>query len=468
MAILPPRLSAGTYLGQSLAQLGGVAGGAALQIAGAQRRKQQERKAFAQLGLPPSLAEINPQLAQQIIRGLSAEELQAQKMAFTQAQAAAAGPGERILRQALLGEMPLPLVGPEAATMPEFATPPTGLPPIMPEEQQAIAGMQFTPEQLAMLQKQAAPEAPTAVSAAARLAPRSSFDVTKPALSDILTTHQAQQLAEIRNKEAAAQAQGQQLARKDIEDTFKLQEPILKEVFDTSKAATRSLQEIDRLDALNESGKLDRAGISAFLDSAGFSAGALRSPESQEFKKILAGVARNAKQYFGGRITNFELQQLFEGWPSLTQSKEGRKRSIEQLRYFYQSQAAEAQATREILKENHNRLPLDFRDQLDAKLEKKREILGKKLQKSLDKLERVDLMPYIKAKAQLAFSSPQNDQERKEQKRLQKLTARYEKQPGVIAQSAEKIDTLLGTILGTAVGVIPKVAGGIARLLGGH
>ncbi|MEK6884942.1 MAG: hypothetical protein AABY22_35250, partial [Nanoarchaeota archaeon] len=40
----------------------------------------------------------------------------------------------------------------------------------------------------------------------------------------------------------------------------------------------------------------------------------------EEFQKIEANFLRNAKQYFGGRISNYEVEQFLKTIPSLSQS----------------------------------------------------------------------------------------------------------------------------------------------------
>jgi len=58
---------------------------------------------------------------------------------------------------------------------------------------------------------------------------------------------------------------------------------------------------------------------------------ALATPEAQDYVKTIARMARRAKDFFPGRVTNFDLEQFKEGFPTLANSPEGRRIIAEQL-----------------------------------------------------------------------------------------------------------------------------------------
>ena len=58
---------------------------------------------------------------------------------------------------------------------------------------------------------------------------------------------------------------------------------------------------------------------------------ALATPEAQDYVKTVALMARRAKDFFPGRVTNFDLDQFKQGFPTLANSPEGRKLIGEQL-----------------------------------------------------------------------------------------------------------------------------------------
>jgi hypothetical protein len=58
---------------------------------------------------------------------------------------------------------------------------------------------------------------------------------------------------------------------------------------------------------------------------------ALATPEAQDYVKTIARMARKAKDFFPGRVTNFDLDQFKQGFPTLANSPEGRRLIAEQL-----------------------------------------------------------------------------------------------------------------------------------------
>lgn len=60
---------------------------------------------------------------------------------------------------------------------------------------------------------------------------------------------------------------------------------------------------------------------------------ALATPEAQDYVKTIARMARKAKDFFPGRVTNFDLDQFKQGFATLANSKEGRKIISQQLAF---------------------------------------------------------------------------------------------------------------------------------------
>jgi len=125
----------------------------------------------------------------------------------------------------------------------------------------------------------------------------------------------------------------------------------------------RDLRELQRLEA---TGKLDspikvRAFRQLGLEHK-------LSPETQAFQKVAQGFLRNAKNVFGARVTNYELGQYQQMFPNLMQSPEGRKIIIENIRRTNQAAKIRSEAMREIIKENKNKIPFDFEDQIEQRV----------------------------------------------------------------------------------------------------
>ncbi len=113
---------------------------------------------------------------------------------------------------------------------------------------------------------------------------------------------------------------------------------LLKETKDKHKANQSAAIRYNRLTELNESKKLPE-GIGRVIINpntgepyAVASLLGLVNKETQDFTKTLNDFLIDAKTYFGGRITNFDLQAFKSRLPSLLNTADGRRLIIEQMK----------------------------------------------------------------------------------------------------------------------------------------
>lgn len=158
-----------------------------------------------------------------------------------------------------------------------------------------------------------------------------------------------------------------------------------KEIINKARAARQNIQDLNRLEELNNEGKLDTPGYLEFLKRSGLDIPALMNPESQEFQKITQTFLRDAKTYLGARISNFELEQFLKTIPSLSQSPEGRKRVIANLKNINRTALAYNDALKEVMKENKGIPPYDLAEQIDDRISPKLDKISKKLKEDLAK-----------------------------------------------------------------------------------
>lgn len=166
-------------------------------------------------------------------------------------------------------------------------------------------------------------------------------------------------------------------------EAHKLTKPEITKIREEGIAAKNDLHDLERMQELEDTGKLDTPGYVLGLERAGLDISSLLSPESQEFQKTAANFMRNAKQYFGARISNFEFEQFLKTIPNLSQSPEGRKRVIANLKRVARSKVDYNNALREVLRENNGVPPLDLLDRIDEKVEKKADAIAKKFKEDL-------------------------------------------------------------------------------------
>lgn len=87
-----------------------------------------------------------------------------------------------------------------------------------------------------------------------------------------------------------------------------------------------------RLSELNNTGKIANPYLAKIVMKDGqLKMPAFFSPETQEFTKIVTDFTSQAKDSYGARITNFDLQTFLQKLPSLINSPEGRTQVIRNL-----------------------------------------------------------------------------------------------------------------------------------------
>jgi hypothetical protein len=110
--------------------------------------------------------------------------------------------------------------------------------------------------------------------------------------------------------------------------------PLYNETVDRLNALDDEYREVKHLQDLNEIPGALPTGIKKWnvdWDTGDLRIKALATPESQDYVKTIARMARRAKDFFPGRVTNFDLDQFKQGFPTLANSPEGRRLIAEQL-----------------------------------------------------------------------------------------------------------------------------------------
>lgn len=197
-------------------------------------------------------------------------------------------------------------------------------------------------------------------------------------LTPKLTQDQAFKLAQL-------QLQKEKMSAKEKADAFKLTKDERKEIASKARAARTNLQDLERLEELEREGKLDTPGYVEFLQRVGLDIPALMSPGSEEFQKIAQTFMRDAKTYLGARISNFELEQFLKTIPSLSQSPEGRKRVISNLKKLNRVALEYNKALHDVIKENKGVPPLDLSEKIDEKIDKRLDAITKKFKEDIAK-----------------------------------------------------------------------------------
>lgn len=177
-------------------------------------------------------------------------------------------------------------------------------------------------------------------------------------------------------------AQSQKEAKsKEKLSAFKETAPYRKEAREEYKGAREDLMRLSRMKELIETGNITNPVLYVGLQKSGLDIPVLLNPDTQEFQKLVVDFTRNARQTFGARVTNFELDTFLKSIPSLLQSEEGKKRVIRNLELLNRGKVARFDTLREILRENDGVPPLDLAEEVENRVEGKLDQLAAEFEK---------------------------------------------------------------------------------------
>ena len=103
------------------------------------------------------------------------------------------------------------------------------------------------------------------------------------------------------------------------------------------RGMTRDKERLDILESLNKSKNLPKELGRLNVNKEGnLRVPFLASPEAQRYVKTLNEFSAGAKDTFGSRVTNFDLQQYLLRYPNLLNSEEGRRQLLQQMKIVNQ------------------------------------------------------------------------------------------------------------------------------------
>lgn len=172
-----------------------------------------------------------------------------------------------------------------------------------------------------------------------------------------------------------------------------------------SNAHTNALLRYNHLTNLNDSGKLPE-GIGRFVinPETGEPYGAasllgIVNKETQDFVKTVNDFLVDAKTYFGGRVTNFDIQAFKSRLPTLMNTEEGRRLIIEQMKIMEELQVVHDKELERGLKHyGRNASYTDIQNVVDEKTTGREEALIGKMNNVLEASGKLDTMSKNPAK----------------------------------------------------------------------
>lgn len=142
-----------------------------------------------------------------------------------------------------------------------------------------------------------------------------------------------------------------------------------KDYIDTTEkeasTADQFLNIINQQKELDKTGKVNGPLLTKLLESVGLEA--LLTPESQFFKKAESSFVRGAKDVYGGRVTNYELQAFMRQFPTLRNTAEGRMIIYRALENQFKGAKIKNDIKNEIIEENGGKPPRNIRALVDKR-----------------------------------------------------------------------------------------------------
>jgi len=146
------------------------------------------------------------------------------------------------------------------------------------------------------------------------------------------------------------------------------------ETLKAGKAARENDMRLSRMGRLIKKGRLPHPLFYSILDTIdkglfghGVNLKFLGGKDAQEFEKLATDFTKNAKEIFGSRVTQGEIELFLKTIPTLAQTDSGKKRVIRNWKILNESAKIKKKAVLEIIEMNGGQRPMG----LQALVEKK-------------------------------------------------------------------------------------------------
>jgi hypothetical protein len=178
-----------------------------------------------------------------------------------------------------------------------------------------------------------------------------------------------------------------------INDRFKLYKPDIDKAFEKASDSRSTLHRIDEMRKLTLSGELPNQSFYNFLEAWGLNVPSFIGVKGERFEKLKNDWVREARNFFGARVTNHALETFFKRIPTLSQTPEGRLSILADLERFEKLNLAEEKAYSHYLKHYKKKdqpLPLTLKSKIASYVEKETPQIDKEYE---EQLENATLLP---------------------------------------------------------------------------
>jgi len=166
--------------------------------------------------------------------------------------------------------------------------------------------------------------------------------------------------------------------------------PYREETQKIEEASRDALHAIKAAKEIEKSGNFPSQQFASFLEGAGWQdVPGFLSGDAEAYNKILANFQKGAKDIYGGRITNFEMEQFLKTIPSLQHTPEGRAKIWAMMEHYYRGGKERGKLERQIIKENGGVPPQDLHERVNERFKPIAKDLSKRFKRDLQEAQKL-------------------------------------------------------------------------------
>lgn len=189
--------------------------------------------------------------------------------------------------------------------------------------------------------------------------------------------------AERRHREMLKEQQLKRASKENAE-AFKATSSYREKVNNQAEEYENNLFRIKEAKALEKEGNLNSQAYLTFLNAAGLEGvEGLINGDTSAYNKIMADFQKGAKDVYGGRITNQELEQFLKTIPNLYMSPSGRAKIFSMMEYWNRGGIEKQKIMTQIMKENGGIPPYDLHEQVIKRSKPRMDQLANKFKEDL-------------------------------------------------------------------------------------
>lgn len=170
--------------------------------------------------------------------------------------------------------------------------------------------------------------------------------------------------------------------------------PYFDDISKASKAAKEGNIRLDRMIELIREGNLNWPSTASFLDTLdrgiplfgshiGIDLHFLENQPTHEFRKLSSDFVKNAKDVFGGRVTNLDLESYLKTIPNVSQSDQGKIAVIRNMRLLNAGALVRKKAMDEIISENDGQRPSNLEALVEERASDQLDTLAERFRKGI-------------------------------------------------------------------------------------